>query len=83
MDNMQILVSGILAKEGRRFARISFLRDKEYAEFIVPDGIMDSRKGFTDEEITKLYRYVRENKDQIMKEAKGVNVMRNWLGIKT
>ena len=81
MEDVQVLVSGILTKKDRKFARISFMRGEEYAEFIVPDGGMDRHRGFTEEEITKLYRYVRENRDHIMKEAKGVNVMRNWLNL--
>ncbi|MCM1188340.1 MAG: hypothetical protein NC541_03475 [bacterium] len=78
---MQILISGVLKKGDRRFARVSFLRGKDYAEFTVPDGMMDGYRGFSEEEITKLCRYVRENRDQILQEAKGVNPMKNWLGV--
>lgn len=79
MEDMQVLVSGILTKKERKFARVSFTRGEDYAEFIVPDGVMDRHKGFSEEEITELYKYVRENRDTLMKEARGVNVMRNWL----
>lgn len=82
MENMQSLISGILTKEGRKFARISFMRGEEYAEFIVPDGVLDKRKGFSEEEITELYRYVRENRNDILEKAKEVNPLRSWLGIK-
>ncbi len=78
---METFISGILTKEGRKFARISFMREEEYAEFIVPDGVLDKRQGFTEEEITKLFRYVRENKDDILKRAKEVNPLKNWLGL--
>lgn len=78
---METFISGILTKEGRKFARISFMREEEYAEFIVPDGVLDKRQGFTEEEITKLFRYVRENKDDILKQAKEVNPLKNWLGL--
>lgn len=81
MEEMQTLISGILTKEGRKFARISFMRGQDYAEFIVPDGILDKRKGFSEEEITKLLRYVREKRDSIMETAKGVNPLKNWLGL--
>lgn len=81
MEELKTLVSGILTKEGRRFARISFMRGQEYAEFIVPDGCLDSRRGFSDEEIGRLQAYVTEEKDSIMEKAGGVNVMKNWLGI--
>lgn len=81
MEDMETFISGILTKEGRKFARISFMRGEEYAEFIVPDGILDQRKGFTEEEVTKLFRYVRENRDEILKRAKEVNPLKNWLGL--
>lgn len=81
MEDIQSFISGMLTKEGRKFARISFMRGEEYAEFIVPDGILDKRKGFTEEEITKLYRYVREHRDDILMQAKEVNPLKNWLGL--
>lgn len=79
MEEVQVLVSGILVKEGRKFARVCFTRGEDYAEFLVPEGRMDRHRGFSDQEVTELYRYVRENRDQFLKEAKGVNAMRNWL----
>lgn len=81
MEDIQSFISGMLTKEGRKFARISFMRGEEYAEFIVPDGILDKRKGFAEEEITKLYRYVREHRDDILSQAKEVNPLKNWLGL--
>lgn len=81
MENIQSFISGILTKEGRKFARISFMRGEEYAEFIVPDAVLDKRKGFSEEEITELYQYVRENRNDILERAKKVNPLRNWLGI--
>lgn len=79
MENIQSFISGILTKEGRKFARISFMRGEEYAEFIVPDAVLDKREGFSEEEITELYRYVRENRNDILERAKKVNPLRNWL----
>lgn len=81
MEEISSFISGILTKEGRKFARISFMRGEEYAEFIVPDGILDRRRGFTEEEITKLFRYVREHRDDILEQAKKVNPLKNWLGL--
>ncbi len=81
MEDMETFISGILTKEGRKFARVSFMRGEEYAEFIVPDGVLDKRKGFSEDEITKLFHYVRENRDDILKRAKEVNPLKNWLGL--
>lgn len=81
MEGIQSFISCILTKEGRKFARISFMRGEEYAEFIVPDAVLDKRKGFSEEEITDLYRYVRENRDDIFAKAKEINPLKNWLGL--
>lgn len=81
IEEIQSYISCILTKEGRKFARISFMRGEEYAEFIVPDAVLDKRKGFSEEEITRLYRYVRENRDDIFEKAKGINPLKNWLGL--
>lgn len=81
MGEMQSFISGVLTKEGRKFARISFTRGEEYAEFIVPDAILDGRKGFSEEEITGLMRYVRENRDDILRRAREVNPLRSWLNL--
>lgn len=81
MEGMQSYISCILTKEGRKFARISFMRGEEYAEFIVPDAVLDKREGFSEEEVTDLYKYVRENRDDIFAKAKEINPLKNWLGL--
>lgn len=81
MDSVNMLVSGIINKEGRRYARVSFVRGKDVAEGIVPDGIVDHAEGFSDDEIFKLERYIRENRGEIMEQARQVNPLKNWLGL--
>lgn len=81
MDSINMLVSGIINKGDRRYVRVSFVRGKDIAEGIVPDGIIDHVKGFSDEEVFKLERYLRENKGEIMEQARKVNPLKNWLGL--
>ena len=81
MDSVNMLVSGIINKEGRRYARVSFVRGNDIAEGIVPDGIVDHAEGFSDDEIFKLERYMRENRGEIMGQARQVNPLKNWLGL--
>lgn len=45
MDSVNMLVSGIINREGKRFARVSFIRGRDIAEGIVPDGWI-TRKDF-------------------------------------
>lgn len=80
-EEMTILVSGALHKEGKTFARVSFLRGKDWAEGIVPDGVIDKSEGFTEEEIEKLEEYLVTEKDMIVKQAKGVNPIRKLFGM--
>lgn len=81
MDSINMLVSGIMNKGDRRYARVSFLRGKDVAEGIVPDGIVDHVEGFSDEEVFKLEKYLRENRGEIMEQARRVNPIKNWLGL--
>lgn len=81
MVSVNMMVSGIMTKNDRRFARVSFMRGKDVAEGIVPDGIIDRVEGFDDDEVKWLERYLRENCGEIMEQAKQVNPIKNWLGI--
>ena len=81
MDSVNMLVSGIINREGTRFARVSFSRGRNTAEGIVPDGIVEHAEGFSDAEVAKLERYLRDNRGEIMEQARQVNPIKNWLGL--
>ena len=57
-EAMNILVSGVLHREDRTFVRVSFLRGRDWAEGILPDGVIEKAEGFTEEEIGKLEEYL-------------------------
>ena len=80
-EEMNALVSGVLHKEGRTFVRVSFLRGKDWAEGIVPDGVIEKSEGFTKEEIEKLEDYLTGDKEAIIRQAKSVNPIRNLFNI--
>ena len=80
-EEMTILVSGALHKDGKTFVRVSFLRGKDWAEGIVPDGVIEKSEGFTEDEIKKLVEYLAAEKDLIIQQAKGVNPIRSLLGM--
>jgi len=79
MGEVTMLVSGIVVKDNRKIVRVSFLRDSDYAEGIMPDAIIEKSKGFTAEELTKLEKFLRLHKDEILQQAKEVNPIRSWL----
>ncbi|MCI9231680.1 MAG: hypothetical protein HFH98_02525 [Lachnospiraceae bacterium] len=85
MDEVKMLVSCVVEKEGRKIVRVSFLRGMEeersmdYAEGILPDGIIVKSEGFSGTEVQKLEAYMRANRKDILKQAKEINPLRNWM----
>lgn len=79
--DINMLISGMIKKDGKSFARVSFLRDKCWAEGIVPDGVIEKSEGFSEEELTQLAEYLVQEKDMILEQAMGVNPLRNLFGI--
>ena len=51
----------------------------DYAEGILPDGIIVKSEGFSEEEVRKLEAYIRANRQEILKQAKEINPLRNWM----
>ena len=76
-EAMNILVSGVLHREDRTFVRVSFLRGRDWAEGILPDGVIEKAEGFTEEESGKLEAYLAGEKDMLLRQAKGINPIRN------
>lgn len=76
-EDIRMLVTSMIHKDGKAFARVSFLRDSDWAEGIVPGGRIEKAEGFSGEEIEKLEAYLAEEREMILQEAKGVNPIRN------
>ncbi|MDE5717167.1 MAG: hypothetical protein K2I53_06040 [Lachnospiraceae bacterium] len=76
-EDIKMLVTSMIHKDGKAFARVSFLRDSDWAEGIVPGGRIEKAEGFSREEIEKLEAYLTEEQEMILQEAKGVNPIRN------
>ena len=79
--DINMLISSLIKKDGKSFARVSFLRDRCWAEGIVPDGVIEKSEGFSEEELSQLAASLVQEKDMIMEQAKGVNPLRNLFGI--
>ncbi len=77
---ISVLVSGVLHKGDKTFVRVSFLRGKDWAEGIVPDGVIEKSEGFTKEELAKFEDYLEGDKDAIIRQAKEVNPIRGLMG---
>lgn len=79
VDEVNMLISGMVEKDGRRLVRVSFLRGRDYADGLLPDGIIEKAQGFSSEEVQKLESYLRFNRQDILRQAKEVNPLRSWL----
>ncbi len=80
MDEVRMMVSCVVVKDNRKIVRVSFLRGKDYADGILPDGVIEKSGGFTPDEVQKLENYLRANRQDILGQAKAINPLRNWLG---
>ncbi len=77
--DVRMLVSSLLKKEGKPYARVSFLRGEDIAEGIVPEGILEHISGFSEEEVAGLKFYLAANKEAILAQAKQIDPLTNWL----
>ena len=76
-EDIKMLVTSMIHKDQKSFARVSFLRGSDWAEGIVPGGRIEKSEGFSGEEIGKLEAYLAGEEEMILKQAKGVNPIRN------
>lgn len=80
-----MIISCVVAKGDRKMVRVSFLRERgqghsmDYAEGILPEGMIEKSQGFSEEEVGKLESYMRANRQDILRRAKEIDPLRNWL----
>lgn len=55
------------------------MRGKDFAEGILPDGIIDRFQGFSEDELNKLEKFMRNNREEIMAQGREINPIRSWL----
>lgn len=71
---MNMLVSGVSEKNGRKMAYVLFEdEDKRSAEAVIPECRVISNNGFSEEEVVQLEDYVRRNLTDLKKRAAGIN----------
>lgn len=76
-EEIKMTVTTLLHKDGEDFARVSFLRENDWAEGIVPGGKIEQSEGFSEEEIEKLEAYLTEEEEMILSQAKKINPIKN------
>lgn len=81
MDEIQMMVSGCLKKDGRDIVRVSFFRGEDYADGILPEAVIEKSSGFEEKELAILEKYLRDHREEIDAQARTVNPMKNFLGL--
>lgn len=78
-DELKMSVSPICTKEDKKYAFVSFTDGNRTAEGKIPDCIIISNKGFSEEEVKQLEDYMNKELPQLKKMAAGINVMQSFM----
>jgi hypothetical protein len=81
-DELNMSVSPVITKDGRPCAYVSFSDGTRQAEALIPECRLTCNRGFSPEELSGLKDYLKANKEELMKTAKGLNVMDAFMGKK-
>ncbi len=76
---LQMTVSGIVAKDGRPTIYVEFSDTKRRAEGSIPDCKITSNLGFSKEEVEMLEQYMKQQQDEIRAMAKNLSPMDAFL----
>lgn len=78
-DAMNMSVSGVINKDGKKIIFVLFTEGTRSAEGIIPDCKIHTNNGFSEEEIAGLEAYLVSEQDSIAQMAKKVNVMKAFM----
>ena len=77
-EEISMTFSGVIRHEDQRAVCVRFERKNAFAEGYLPDAKIERSEGFSEEELGMLRAYLREHKEEILKEAKKLNKITNW-----
>ncbi len=78
-DTLNMSVSGIVEKDGKKLIYIQFSDESHSAEGCLPDGKIISSVGFDEKQIRALEQYMVANKREIINMAKQIRAMDAFL----
>lgn len=70
---MNMQVSGVCNRGEEKIAYVLFEEETRSAEGVIPECKIVRNKGFSDEEVSRLEEYMRENLGMLKRHAAGVN----------
>lgn len=74
-NELNMSVSPICVKDGKRYAFVTFTDGTRMAEGKIPDCKITSNKGFLEDEIIKLEEYMQKELPKLKQMAAGINVL--------
>lgn len=81
MEEINMTLSGVFPKDGKKAVRASFLDGKRLAEFRLPGAVPEKNDGFSEEEIQAMQEYLLQNQAGLYERAKKINPIKNMLGM--
>ncbi len=78
-DTVNMSVSQVFAKNGERYAFVSFTDGEKSAEGKIPQCKIISNRGFDKEEIGQLEDYMNRELARLKRMAAGINAMRAFM----
>jgi hypothetical protein len=79
-EEINLDISGVVEKDGKKIAHIRFSRGEDYAEGYIPDCVLTKVSGFTEEEALQLSDYLRANLTEFKKRAAAINPLTALMG---
>lgn len=78
-QELRMTISGIVPKEGRKHIYVVFEDGSRRAEGSVPDCVIEKNLGFSEEEVSMLELYMKQNLDMIREHAKLINPIKAFM----
>ena len=70
---MNMQVSGVCSRGDEKVAYVLFEEETRSAEGVIPECKIVRNKGFSDEEVSRLEEYMKENLGMLKRHAVGIN----------
>ena len=78
-DTLNMSVSGIYEKEGKKHISVLFSDENRSAEGSIPEAKIHTNNGFDADEVAALEQYLVSEEQVIVAAAKKVNVMKAFM----
>ena len=78
-EEMTMTYSGIVTADGKKKISVTFQAGDAYAESYIPDCRITKSRGFEEDELVMLEKYLQLNQVEIAKKAKEISGLRGFM----